>query len=92
MLHGTSATGWAHWGHCYLSGALLALTFIDFDTQLLPDTITLPLLWAGLLLNFSHTFTDLPSAVAGAAAGYLTLWGVYWLFKFATGKEGMWLW
>lgn len=69
--------------------ALLALTFIDFDTQLLPDDITFPLLWAGLLLNLSHTYTDLQTAVIGAVAGYLTLWGVYWLFKLATGKEGM---
>ena len=69
--------------------ALLALTFIDFDTQLLPDDITLPLLWVGLLFNLSRTYTDLQSAVVGALAGYLTLWGVYWLFKLATGKEGM---
>ena len=69
--------------------ALLALTFIDFDTQLLPDTITLPLLWLGLLLNLSATFVDLHSAVVGAVAGYLALWTVYWLFKLATGKEGM---
>lgn len=68
---------------------LLALTFIDFDTQLLPDDITLPLLWAGLLLNLSRTYTDLQGAVIGAIAGYLALWSVYWLFKFATGKEGM---
>ena len=69
--------------------ALLALTFIDFDTQLLPDNITLPLLWLGLLLNLSSTFVNLPSAVIGAVVGYLALWSVYWLFKFATGKEGM---
>jgi leader peptidase (prepilin peptidase) / N-methyltransferase len=69
--------------------ALVAATFIDFDTQLLPDDITLPLLWAGLLFNLGGTFTPLPSAVIGAAAGYLILWGVYWLFKLATGKEGM---
>lgn len=69
--------------------ALLALTFIDLDTQLLPDDITLPLLWAGLLLNLAHSYTDLPGAVIGAVAGYLTLWGVYWLFKLVTGKEGM---
>ena len=74
---------------CCLIWALLALTFIDFDTQLLPDDITLPLLWAGLLFNLSHTYTDLQSAVIGAVAGYLTLWRVYWLFKLATGKEGM---
>jgi leader peptidase (prepilin peptidase)/N-methyltransferase len=69
--------------------AMVALTCIDFDTQLLPDDITLPLLWAGLLVNLSGTFTSLTSAVAGAAAGYLALWSVYWLFKLATGKEGM---
>lgn len=69
--------------------ALLALTFIDFDTQLLPDDITLPLLWLGLLINLPGTFVELPSAVIGAVAGYLVLWAVYWLFKFATGKEGM---
>jgi leader peptidase (prepilin peptidase)/N-methyltransferase len=69
--------------------ALIALTFIDFDTHLLPDSITQPLLWLGLLVNFSGTFTGLQSAVVGAVAGYLTLWSVYWLFKLTTGKEGM---
>jgi len=69
--------------------ALVALTFIDFDTQLLPDDITLPLLWAGLVFNFNGGFTDLRSAVAGAMAGYLFLWSVYWMFKLVTGKEGM---
>lgn len=69
--------------------ALVALTFIDFDTQLLPDDITLPLLWLGLLLNLNSGFTDITSAVAGAMAGYLVLWAVYWLFKLVTGKEGM---
>lgn len=69
--------------------AMVALTFIDFDTQLLPDDITLPLIWAGLLLNLWGTYTDLASAVIGAVAGYLSLWSVYWLFKLATGKEGM---
>ena len=68
---------------------MIALAFIDFDTQLLPDSITLPLLWAGLLLNLGGTFVDLGSAVIGAAAGYLTLWCVYWGFRIATGKEGM---
>jgi leader peptidase (prepilin peptidase)/N-methyltransferase len=68
---------------------MIALSFIDFDTQLLPDSITLPLLWAGLLLNLNGTFADLGSAVIGAAAGYLSLWSVYWGFKAATGKEGM---
>lgn len=69
--------------------ALVALTFIDFDTQLLPDSITLPLVWLGLLFNLSGTYTPLPGAVIGAVAGYLALWSVYWLFKLATGKEGM---
>ncbi len=69
--------------------ALVALTFIDFDTQLLPDDITLPLLWLGLLVNIKYGFTDLNSAVIGAMAGYLVLWTVYWLFKLVTGKEGM---
>ena len=69
--------------------ALVALTFIDFDTRLLPDDITLPLLWGGLLFNLGHTFTDLRSAVIGAMAGYLILWTVYWLFRLVTGKEGM---
>lgn len=68
---------------------LIALTMIDIDTQLLPDSITLSLLWAGLLLNLTSTYTDLNSAVIGAAAGYLSLWSVYWLFKLLTGKEGM---
>lgn len=69
--------------------ALIALTFIDFDTQLLPDDITLPLLWLGLLFNMYGTFASLGNAVAGAMIGYLVLWCVYWLFKLATGKEGM---
>lgn len=69
--------------------ALIALTFIDFDTFFLPDDITLPLLWAGLLVNLGGIFTDLHSAVIGAAGGYLALWSVFWLFKLATGKEGM---
>ncbi|MDP2694081.1 MAG: A24 family peptidase [Gallionella sp.] len=81
--------GWAAAGALLLIWALLALTAIDFDTQLLPDDITLPLLWAGLLFNLSGTFTDLYSAVLGAVFGYLALWCVYWLFKLATGKEGM---
>ena len=77
-------------GGLLLIWASLALTAIDLDTQLLPDDITLPLLWAGLLFNkFGWGFTDLPNAVLGAVIGYLSLWGVYWLFKLATGKEGM---
>ncbi len=69
--------------------ALVALTMIDFDTQLLPDSITLPLLWLGLILNSFGVLTDFESAFWGAVAGYLSLWSVYWLFKLVTGKEGM---
>ena len=69
--------------------ALIAACFIDFDTQLLPASITLPLLWLGLVVNIPGTFTDLQSAVIGAVAGYLILWSVVWMFKFATCKEGM---
>jgi leader peptidase (prepilin peptidase)/N-methyltransferase len=69
--------------------ALLALTFIDFDTQLLPDDITLPLLWLGLLANAFGVFADLRAAVLGAAAGYLVLWCVYWAFRLVAKKEGM---
>lgn len=76
-------------GALLLIWALLALAAIDFDTQLLPDDITLPLLWTGLLFNLFGIFTNLPGAVLGAVFGYLVLWGVYWLFKLATGKEGM---
>lgn len=69
--------------------ALITLTFIDYDTQLLPDDITLPLLWTGLLFNLNGGFTDLKSAVIGAMIGYLILWSIYWLFKIVTKKEGM---
>ena len=69
--------------------AAIALSFIDFDTQLLPDDITLPLLWTGLLFSLLGVFTDLNSAVVGAMVGYLALWLVYWSFKLITGKEGM---
>jgi len=69
--------------------SLIALTAIDIDTQLLPDDITLPLIWLGLLVNVYNGFAPLQSAVIGAIAGYLSLWAVYWLFKLSTGKEGM---
>ncbi len=69
--------------------ALIALAVIDIDTQLLPDDITLPLVWIGLLVNMYGGFTDINSAVIGAVAGYLSLWSVYWGFKLITGKEGM---
>ncbi len=81
--------GFAACAALVLIWALLALTAIDFDTQLLPDDITLPLLWLGLLINMFGTFTTLHSAVLGAIFGYLVLWSVYWLFKLITGKEGM---
>ncbi|HEX5276695.1 MAG TPA: A24 family peptidase [Fluviicoccus sp.] len=74
----------------FLTWSLIALTMIDFDTQLLPDSITLPLLWAGLLVNMqAGMWISLQQAVIGAALGYLSLWSVYWLFKLVTGKEGM---
>mgnify|MGYP001566437359 CR=1 FL=1 len=75
---------------CGFSAALLTLALIDWDTTLLPDSITLPLLWGGLLASALHwTAVPLPDAVFGAAAGYLSLWLVFWGFKLATGKEGM---
>ncbi|MDH5777925.1 MAG: A24 family peptidase [Gammaproteobacteria bacterium] len=72
-----------------MSWALISLSFIDYDHQYLPDNITLPLLWLGLLASLFGLFTDLESAVIGAVAGYLILWSVYKLFKAITGKEGM---
>lgn len=69
--------------------ALIALTMIDIDTQLLPDHITLPLLWLGLIANSAGLYTDLPDALWGAILGYLSLWSVFWAFKLITGKEGM---
>jgi leader peptidase (prepilin peptidase)/N-methyltransferase len=72
-----------------LTWTLVALTFIDADTTLLPDDLTLPLLWLGLGANLAGTFVPLRDAVIGAVAGYLVLWSIYWLFKLATGKEGM---
>ncbi len=80
---------WTTVAACLFLAALIVLAFIDLDTQLLPDDITLPLLWAGLLFNLLGGFTGLKSAVIGAMVGYLALWLVYWGFKLATGKEGM---
>ena len=80
---------WAMAGALIFAWALIALTAIDIDTQLLPDDITLPLLWLGLLVNLNNGFTPLSSAVIGAVGGYVSLWAVYWLFKLTTGKEGM---
>lgn len=85
-----------HFGSGYMGLAavvfcwfLIAMTMIDTDTQLLPDDLTLPLLWIGLGINVYSTFASLESAVIGAIFGYLSLWSVYWLFKLLTGKEGM---
>lgn len=68
---------------------LIVMSFIDLDTQLLPDELTLPLMWLGLLINLDGTFVPLRDAVIGAAAGYLFLWLVYWMFLAVTGKEGI---
>ena len=76
-------------GAVLLTWALICLTMIDADTYQLPDVITLPLLWLGILFNMFEVYTDLESAVIGSMAGYLVLWGVFWLFKLMTGKEGM---
>ena len=81
--------GWKGLAACAFLWTLLALAFIDADTQLLPDDLTLPLLWGGLLANLFGLFVPLASAVVGAIAGYLVLWVVYWLFKLIRGKEGM---
>lgn len=86
----------AHYGASWQSllafvftAMLIAMSMIDFDTQLLPDKLTLPLLWLGLIANSFGLFTSLQDAVWGAVAGYLVLWGVFHLFKILTGKEGM---
>jgi len=68
---------------------LVALSVIDAQTQLLPDSLTLPLLWLGLLINLNGLFAPLSDVVLGAAAGYLSLWAIYWVFRLITGKEGM---
>ena len=72
-----------------LTWSLIALSFIDIDHQLLPDSITLPMLWLGLFLSLFSIYTDTHSSIIGAIAGYLSLWIVFQLFKLATGKEGM---
>ena len=85
-----------HFGFSWQAGAMLLLTWgllamsmIDVDHQLLPDSIVLPLLWVGLIVNDLGLFASLSDALWGAVAGYLALWSVYWLFKLVTGKEGM---
>ncbi|HET7060666.1 MAG TPA: A24 family peptidase [Nitrosospira sp.] len=69
--------------------SLIVLAFIDIDIQLLPNDITIPLLWSGLLVNLNETFTDIRSAVLGTVAGYAALWSIYWCFKLATRREGI---
>lgn len=80
---------WTALAALILTWALITLSMIDFDVQLLPDNITLPFLWLGLLLSLTAIFTEPRTAILGAAAGYLSLWSVYQLFKRLTGKEGM---
>lgn len=91
-------SGWTAWHFGWgaagvlalvLVWTLIALTFIDLDTTLLPDGLTLPLLWLGLIAGLWEIFVPLRDAVIGAIVGYLALWSVYWLFKLTTGKEGM---
>ncbi|MGH8353027.1 MAG: prepilin peptidase [Pseudomonas sp.] len=81
--------GWQTSAMLLLTWGLLAMSLIDADHQLLPDSLVLPLLWLGLILNYFGLFTSLEDALWGAIAGYLSLWSVYWLFKLITGKEGM---
>ena len=80
---------WLGLAICLFTWMLIALTFIDFDTTLLPDQITYPLLWLGLVTNYFNGIVPLQEAVIGALAGYLFLWSTYWGFKLVTGKEGM---
>jgi leader peptidase (prepilin peptidase)/N-methyltransferase len=81
--------GWPLVAMLVFTWLLVTMSVIDIDHQILPDQLTLGLLWLGLLVNSQNMFTDLHSAVWGAIAGYLSLWSVYWLFKLITGKEGM---
>ncbi|WP_278401439.1 MULTISPECIES: prepilin peptidase [Stutzerimonas] len=80
---------WQAGAMLFLTWGLVAMSMIDIDHQLLPDSLVLPLLWLGLILNSFGLFVSLESALWGAVAGYLSLWSVYWLFKLVTGKEGM---
>jgi leader peptidase (prepilin peptidase)/N-methyltransferase len=80
---------WQFGAGLLLTWVLIALSGIDLRTQLLPDQLTLPLLWVGLLLALVPVFVASPASILGAAIGYLSLWSVYWLFKLITGKEGM---
>ncbi|MBL0434551.1 prepilin peptidase [Aeromonas hydrophila] len=85
----TFPPGWGLLAALLLTWVLVALTFIDLDKMLLPDQLTLPLLWGGLLFNLTGGFVPLADAVIGTMAGYLVLWSLYWAFKLLTGKEGM---
>jgi len=80
---------WQAGAAMFLTWALIAMSFIDIDHQLLPDDLTLPWLWLGLILSLFPIFVDTHTSLIGAAAGYLSLWGIFWLFKIITGKEGM---
>jgi leader peptidase (prepilin peptidase)/N-methyltransferase len=82
-------SGWLGLASLAFAYFLIAMTLIDYDTKTLPDDLTYPLLWLGLLVNLNGTIVPLRDAVIGAMAGYVALWAVYWLFKLATGKEGM---
>lgn len=81
--------GWTAMAALFLTWALIALCFIDLDHQLLPDSITLPFLWLGLALSLFDMFANSRTAILGALGGYLSLWSIYILFKWITGKEGM---
>jgi leader peptidase (prepilin peptidase)/N-methyltransferase len=82
-------SGWLGLAGLVFTYFLIAMTLIDYDTKTLPDDLTYPLLWLGLLINLNGTIVPLRDAVIGAMAGYVSLWAVYWLFKLVTGKEGM---
>ena len=82
-------SGWLGLASLVFAYFLISMTLIDYDTKTLPDDLTYPLLWLGLLLNLNGTIVPLRDAVIGAMAGYLALWTVYWAFKLVTGKEGM---
>ncbi|MGU5675964.1 prepilin peptidase [Aeromonas hydrophila] len=89
VVSATFPPGWGLLAALLLTWVLVALTFIDLDKMLLPDQLTLPLLWGGLLFNLAGGFAPQADAVIGAMAGYLVLWSLYWAFKLLTGKEGM---
>ena len=81
--------GWPLLAALLITAYFVAMSFIDIDHQILPDTMTLPLIWFALLCSFQSLFVPLQDAVIGALVGYLALWSIYWLFKLITGKEGM---